>query len=164
MQGVTKWNRYIRSYLIQSFLKPTNVWFSDHVRQCTLNMLIVNTFCNVPLKSFPERKATYATTHFLICHFVCNFSLLSIVETRSFYCLSKKILLRHLDKNSCEHVNRTKIFERIFFVRLHMFMIQFIKIKLSERILNWTGYLTGFETSDFSSAHAIQHGLPPQRV
>ena len=44
-------------------------------------------------------------------HFVCNFSLPSIVETRSFYCLSKKILLLHLDKNSCEHVNRTKIFD-----------------------------------------------------
>ena len=52
------WQSGIRTYVriwYEDFLQPTNVWFSDHVRQRTLNMLIVNTFCNVPLKSFPER-------------------------------------------------------------------------------------------------------------
>ena len=55
---VRVWQSGIRTYVriwYEDFVQPTNVWFSDHVRQRTLNMLILNTFCKVPLKSFPAR-------------------------------------------------------------------------------------------------------------
>ena len=108
------WQSGIRTYVriwYEDFLQPTNVWFSDHVRQRTLNMLIVNTMYIYTLKIIPRTYLEILKQHTQQRHFVCNFSLPSIVETRSFYCLSKKILLHHLDKNSCEHVNRTKIFD-----------------------------------------------------
>ena len=110
-QGVTKWNTYIRSYLIRRFFTTYERLI---FRSCTSAYVEYVNLEYVPqgtLKIIPRTYLKILKQHTQQRHFVCNFSLPSIVETRSFYCLSKKILLRHLDKNSCEHVNRTKIFD-----------------------------------------------------